>query len=308
MTSRRFGMLALLGAISFTGCGNYSNEDLDFELALPQQSDIAVKMQLSVSRADSAEYYLATRNAVTTFNKMVMDLIGLIEVVRGYSPTSRNGTERIWGPFPSDKYPTWEIRVRMQRSTVSSTLLHMDYWVELRPVGQDNSAWVAFLTGQYESNGSARTGKGEIHLLVNDVRNASYPVNDDPGLVNLDHIDVQYDNSAFPVTVEMTIVNLPTTTTQSGTYTYAQNQDASGKMTFNWQGVTDTGVPIAANMTSQWLGSGAGRADLTVDLTPNHTGILTLLGTDCWGTDTVASYSYRQQGTTTTGSIATCLF
>jgi hypothetical protein len=308
MISRKLGRLVVIGAICLGACGNYSNEDLDFQLALPEQNDISVKMQLTIMRTDSAEYYRATRNAITTFNAMVVDLVGLIEVVRGTTPTSRNGAERTWGPFPSDKSPDWEIRIVMQRSTVSSTLLHMDYRVEVRPVGQDDSGWVPYLTGAYTSAGSARTGSGQIYLLANKVRVAGYPVNDDPGLVNLDHLDVTYDNSADPITVSMTIVNLPTAPTQSGTYTYARNQDGSGKMTFAWQGTTDTGAQITAKMTSQWLGSGAGRADLTADLTPNLANPSTLLGTDCWGVDTVATYSYRLQGNTTTEPIGSCLF
>jgi hypothetical protein len=106
----------------------------------------------------------------------------------------------------------------------------------------------------------------------------------------------------------MAIVNLPAANAQSGSYAYAQNQDGSGKMTFDWQGVTDTGAQITANMTSQWLGSGAGRSDLTADLTPNLPKQSTLLGTDCWGVDTVATYSYRLQGKTETGSPDSCLF
>jgi hypothetical protein len=311
MISRRIGAIALvlIGAIGLGGCGNYSNEDLDFQLALPNQSDITVKMQLSVSRADSAEYYLATRNAITTFNTMVVDLVALIDQVRGNSPTSRQGDRRIWGPFPSDKYPTWEIRVVMDRSTVSSSLLHMDYWVQLRRIGQDDSAWVSFLVGAYTSQGSARAGQGDIRLLANDVRVAGYPVDDDPGLANLDNLHVTYNNAAYPMTVTMDIVNLnlTTATTKSGSYTYAQNQDGSGRMTFDWQALTGAGAQITANMTSQWLGSGAGRADLTAALAPNLTNQSTLFGTDCWGVDTVASYTYRQDGTTT-GFPDSCLF
>jgi hypothetical protein len=309
MISRRIGTIAfvLIGAIGPVGCGNYSNDDLDFQLALPEQSDIAVKTQLLVLRTDSAEYYLATRNAIKTFNTMVLDLVALIDHVRGNSPTSRQGDRRIWGPFPSDKYPTWEIRVVMDRSTVSSSLLHMDYWVQLRPVGQGDSSWVSFLAGDYTSQGSATTGSGHIHLLANDVRVSGYPIDDDPGLATLDHLDVTYSNVGYPTTVNMTIVNLPTATTQSGTYAYAQNQDGSGRMTFNWQG-TDAGVPITATMTSQWVGSGAGRADLTAALTPNLPDPPTLFGTDCWGVDTVATYSKRLQGNTESGSPDSCLF
>jgi hypothetical protein len=79
-------------------------------------------------------------------------------------------------------------------------------------------------------------------------------------------------------------------------------------MVFNWQGVTDTGTPITATMQAEWLGSGAGRADLTADLTPNLPNQSTTLGTDCWGVDTVATYSYRAQGNTTSGTATSCLF
>lgn len=310
MISRRLGTtaLVLVGAIWLSGCGNYSNDDLDFQLALPDQSDMAVKMQLSVSRTDSAEYYIETRKAVVTFNAMVVNLVALIEHVRSNSPTSRQGDRRVWGPFPDERYPDWEIRVVMDRSTVSSSLLHMDYWVQLRPAGQGDSAWVSFLAGAYTSQGSARTGQGNIRLLANDVRLAGYPVDDDPGLRELDHLAVTYNNVDYPRTVTMEIVNLPTAKAQSGSYAYAQNQDGSGRMTFNWQGTTDTGVQITANMTSQWLGSGAGRADVTADLTPNLPNQSTLLGTDCWGVDTLATYSYRLQGNTTIGSPDSCLF
>jgi hypothetical protein len=310
MIIRRLSLeaLVLISAICLGSCGNYSNDDLDFQLALPQQSDIEVKMQSSVSRADAAEYYLATRKAITTFNTMVLDLIALIEQVRGNSPTSRSGNERIWGPFVSDKYSTWESRVVMRRATVSSSLLHIDYWVQLRPLGLDDTAWVSFLKGAYTSQGSARSGQGEIHLLANDVRTAGYPVDDDAGLVDLDHLDVTYNNASYPITVTMAIVNLPSATTRIGSYAYLQNQDGSGSMTFDWQGLTDSGLPITASMKSQWLGSGAGRADLTADLTPNLPNQSTTLGTDCWGVDTVATYSYRRQGDTTTGSRASCLF
>jgi hypothetical protein len=281
---------------------------LDFQLALPQQSDLSANVQLSLARVNSAEYYRDTRNAITTFNTMISDLLGLIEHVRGYPATSRQGNRRIWGPFPSDKYPTtWQIRVVMERSSVSSTLLHMDYAVQVRPVGTDDSAWVSFLTGSYDSSGSARTGTGEIHLLASDARGAKYPVDDDPGLVNLDHMDVHYDNTTYPIRVNLTIVNLPDVKTQSGTYDYAENQDGSGSMTFDWQGTTDTGASIAAKMKAQWLGSGAGRADVTAYLTANTSNPPVLLGTDCWGVDTVASYSFRS-GQSAVGDPAACLF
>jgi hypothetical protein len=290
MISKRklFGLCVLLCA--GIACGNYSNDDVDFQLALPGQGDIEAKLQVSVSRADSAEYYKATRNAVRTFNALVLDLTGLVEAVRGYTPTSRNGNQRTWGPFPDDKHPGWEIRVVMQRSSVSETLLHMDYWAQLRQTGQDDSGWVSLLAGQYTSQGSARTGDGKIHFNVQDARAVGYPVDTDPGLVDLDHLDVCYVNSGDPsacdnangaaVLVDMTIVNLPTAKTQSAHYVYQLLQDGSGHMQFDWEGA-ESGLQVAATMLSRWRATGEGRADLVADLTPNLPDQWTTLGTDC---------------------------
>jgi hypothetical protein len=289
MSSRRKWICCLLAGIALAGCGNYSNEDLDFQLALPEQSDMEAKMQLSVVRANSAEYYRATRVAITTFNTMVEKLTGLIDLVRGIVPTSRNGNQRTWGPWPADDQPGWEIRVVMEKSTVSETRLQIAYWVQVRPQGTDDSAWVSFLTGSFTSAGSARTGQGDIHLLVDDVRNAGFPVHLDPGLAELVRVDIAYSNAAFPIAVSLYIEKVVSAKDRRGQLDYLQNQDGSGLLTFDWEGRSDEGDTVTARMVSRWIGSGAGRADLILD----PTGSGTTLGIDCWGTDTLASYSYR---------------
>jgi hypothetical protein len=117
-------------------------------------------------------------------------------------------------------------------------------------------------------------------------------VNEDPGLVDIVRIDIAYSNADFPITVNLSIEKAPSAsdTTRSGTCEYAQNQDGSGRLTFDWVGATAAGIPVTARMVSQWIGSGAGRADSTAELS----GVSTLLGTDCWGTDSVATYTYRR--------------
>jgi hypothetical protein len=299
-------MIAALVLLTAVGaCGNYSNEDLDFQLALPEQSDIEVKMQTPVPRVDSAEYYKATRTAVLAFNGLVGTLAALIDAVRVYTPTSRNGDQRIWGPFADDKHPTtWQVRVVMTKSVVSSSLLKMNYEVDVRPMGAGDDAWVAFLVGDYTSGGGARKGIGNIHLQAQVARDGGYPVDDDAGLKDLDHLDVYYDNSAFPVAVNLSIVNVPTANTQSGTYDYQEQSDGSGAMQFDWQGVDNNGTTVRARMKSEWLGTGQGRGDLF--LSPD--GLNIRLGTDCWLPDTSASYSYRLEGKVTTGDLSTCAF
>ncbi len=308
MTSKRTFSGPVLVTLLLGACGNYSNDDLDFQLALPQASDMAAQMQLSVVRSSSAEYYKATRSAIATFNGMVGSLTGPIDLVRGITPTTRNGDERTWGPWPVDKVPGWEVRVVMQRSNLSPSLLRMDYWVEVRPAGSGDSGWVPFLIGQYTSTGSARTGQGKIELRADYVRAAGYPIDTDAGLANLNSLVVTYDNAAYPIHVSMDIVNVPTATTQAGSYEYFQNQDGSGEMSFDWQGISDTGAPVSARMQAEWIGSGAGRADLTAVLSAGQPNVVTTLGTDCWGADAQATYTYRLADGSTAGDLASCLF
>lgn len=316
MTFKRSLLVACAVLATSSGCGNYSNDDLDFELALPEQTDMEAKLQVSLVRADSAEYYRDTRSAVLTFNGLVAELTGLVDTVRGYTPSQRNGNQRIWGPFPDTKHAGWEIRVVMQRGTVSATLLRMDYWVEVRPVGQGDSSWVSLLVGQYTSQGSARAGWGKMTFDAQTPRAAGYPVDAD---ASLDHLDACYNRSGAPsgcsndpgndgAFVDMQIVNLPTAQTQAAHYTYELAPDESGKMQFSLQ-TTSSGIPVTATMRSRWQAGGAGRADLVADLTPNVPGETTL-GTDCWGPDTVATYSSRlgQTPQPATDDPSTCVF
>ncbi len=311
MTSKWRKTVAFACALGACGCGNYSNDDVDFELAqkaMPQQDDIAAKLQVSVDRVDSAEYYKATRDVVLTFNTLIVDLTAIIEAVRAYPPTSRNGAQRTWGPFPDKGNPGWEIRIVMQRSTTSDGLLRIDYWAQLRKVGQDDTAWVSLLVGEYTSQGGISESNGEIHFNVGDARAVSYPAaTSDPGLAKLDHLSVSYSRIGFPIQVAMQIVNVATESTKQANYTYERQEDNSGSMQFQWQGTTDEGLQVTATMLSRWLPTGEGRADLVADLTPNLPG-QTTLGTDCWGSDTVATYVFRLDGSKSLNDPSLCVY
>jgi hypothetical protein len=115
MTSNRMQPIIMLAALALAACGNYSNEDLDFQLALPADGELEAKLPQALILDNSAEYYTLTRRVVTEFNGMAVALVSLVDHVRKYSPTSRNGAERIWGPFADDKHPGWQMRVVMQR-------------------------------------------------------------------------------------------------------------------------------------------------------------------------------------------------
>ena len=283
MISRSFITTACLLALCVGACGNYSNEDVDFQLALPEQSDVEAKMPEALTVADSCKYYVETRSAVTNFNTMVSTLVGLIDTIRGVVPTSRDGDTRVWGPFPSDKYANWEVRVIMTKSIdpTAPTLLHMVYEVQIRRRAAD---WISYLSGDYTSAGSARKGSGHLHLHVETARQGTYPVDAD-GLGKLKQLDVAYQTADFPVHVSLAATNVDTEESRNITYEYYEQQDGSGQMSFDLDFAALPGA--TATFFSRWLGSGAGRGDLIYST--NNTQIIA--ETQCWGIDTVATHS-----------------
>src|ERR1700704_16159 len=123
MTSRKLilGNLllatCLLGAAA--GCGNYSNEDLEFMAALPEKQELSAEVptRSALVLGEAAEYYLLTRNVSLIFNGITEAFLGLIDTIRAFPPTTRQPNRRIWGPFPADpvKQPGWMIRMVMER-------------------------------------------------------------------------------------------------------------------------------------------------------------------------------------------------
>jgi hypothetical protein len=82
-------------ALLVTACGNYSNEDVDFQLSLPEPSDVEARLPQALLAADSAEYYVISHKAVTDFNGLVIKTIALIDYVRSHPPTTRQNNHRV---------------------------------------------------------------------------------------------------------------------------------------------------------------------------------------------------------------------
>src|SRR3954453_24168503 len=108
--NRLIKLLPLLAVVE--GCGgNYSNEDLDFQLALPVQEDLAVKLPVTVEVPDSAEYYKITREVVRIFNGISTAFLDLIDPVRAFPPIDRQPGHGQWAPSPVREHLGWHRRV-----------------------------------------------------------------------------------------------------------------------------------------------------------------------------------------------------
>jgi len=270
-----------------TACGNYSNEDIDFQLSLPEQSDVEAKLPQALLILDSAEYYVKTRKAVTDFNGLIIKTIALIDYVRSNPPTTRKNNHRVWGPFPSDTHPNWLVQVVMDKEDLPSdpTLLKISYSLKVSPKGSD--LFTDLLTGNFQKSSNSNRGLGHMQWFINNARDKGYPVDAD-GMVDLLDVTVDYNNATFPRTVHLSTVNQENSDTRGATYDYSEAQDGSGNMTFDWQLATPN---LSAKIVSRWQGAGAGRADLMVTLA----NVTWIRDTDCWGPDTRATYIFRKE-------------
>lgn len=305
-------VLATALAAGLTGCGNYSNEDIDFQLALPGDGELEAKLPQALTLPNSSELYLKTRAVVRLFNGIAASLVGLVDHVRRHPPSSRQGNRRVWGPFADDKHPAWQIRVVMDRvdDAAAPESFKVAYALQLRRAGEPESSFFDFGSGEYSASGSARRGEGKVEVHTRQARAVSYPVDDpsDPDdLGSLLDLQLSYRTASYPIHVHMHIENEPANPkpdeAREALYDYWENADGSGRLSFNWKLAQPVNGIADAEMTSRWLGSGAGRADARVPLAPLNVTV----ATDCWGIDTVATWVWRSWDGTSNGSAATCV-
>ncbi len=284
-------------------CGNYSNEDVDYQLALPEATDVSAKLpaqQMQV--ADSAEYYALTRKVVSDSTQVMDAFLGIIDKVRAVAPSQRSVDHRMWGPFKHEKDSRWDMSVTMDRRPDADTGFRFDYAVTAR-LRAPQAVPLHLITGHFSPSGSARRGSGELILDLKDARAAGYPVAEFAELLRL---SITYQTREFPIAVDQTWWTTTFGDTPTAQFSYREGQDGTGSLTFRHR-VGDPALPVLA-VQSRWQGAGAGRADATIVGGP-YDGIA---GIDCWGPDTRATYSARpwekDPKKLTGGDAASCIF
>jgi hypothetical protein len=276
------------------GCswGNYSNDDLEFMSALPERVDVAAVIPVlsGPQPVEQAELYLSTRKAINDFNAMVDALLGLIDTIRSYPPTSRAPDARTWGPFPADRHPGWQVQMVVTRNANDARFdYHVDFQRQATAL-QDGTEWQPLISGWYAASGGVRKGTGHISVDTQPLRAVAF----DPGVGRLVTLDVDYDTSQFPVTVSLSFTTLavdghPEIPTQ-GTYAYSAQETGGGSLVFDLLADPLPG-PMGLetlHVTSQWLGTGAGRADVQLlggDVT------VEIKQTECWDQQARAVYN-----------------
>jgi hypothetical protein len=297
-----FALAVVVGAAGQGACGNYSNEDLEFMNALPQTDDVELESPLraAVRLADEDDALKMTIRVTRAVNGAALGALAFIDKVRTSYPTARDGNARIWGPFPDDNNPGWQVELRMTRTlAVDGITPHFAYeMVMIAPAPVNFGTDLAprsetqVLGGWFESTGRARGGVGELVLTPKAARDAGAAVKDLETLVTE---TIDYDNRSWPRVLDVSITNEPPvdpkTEAESATYHYERAQNGDGGMRFSFLQDSVPG-PLGVEtlqVASRWRGTGEGQATVSV-LAGDGMGFT---WTDCWDATSRTAYDNR---------------
>ena len=196
---------ALLCLLTVACGGDFSNDDLEFQNALPQRQDLAAKLPDAAARSGqglrsqqvrlqvlggTSELALQAYAAGTRFNVSVDALLSLLELFRNAPPTTRETDRRIWGPYPDKDHPGHEVRFVMERQGAQFA-----YLLQYRPKGAGDDAWWTYLPGTFKADGGIRKGEGALALDLKEARARGFDTGD---ASSLDRLDIGYQTRALP--------------------------------------------------------------------------------------------------------------
>lgn len=274
MTRRTPSVLRALlcGALLCGACGNYSNEDLAFLAALPEREALRLVVPSGAAQPlcalGESSAWRGARDTGASINSAIDALLGLVDLIRTLSPTSRAADARAWGPFPDSGHPGLESRVTMQRQRGATARDDaFTYAFEQRRGG---GAWLPVVSGAF-LGASARGGSGTMVLHFDAAWTLGTTKPDDP---RGDAV-LGYDHTSDPRTLELELrASGGFGLKPSFRYSYAGYLDGHGRFDFFVVDPRQNELTIAARFTAQ----GAGLADLAVRTPAGLTGHVE----QCW--------------------------
>jgi len=345
MTRRKYKLwqLALaVFAVSATGCGNFSNEDIVFMAAMPRPADVDLRVPgqpenqtehgLSSQTQDlvacSEDNLLCLAGQVSTsINTGVYDLLGLVDnIVKNHAPTRRAKGLRLWGPVYIAQ-ANLSVRFEMRRYTYESSevfeyCLHaMRDRVDQQAAedvtcdsADDDSGLTRILYGSFspgELDGTAASGAGSLVFDLNACRIANVCKPTDQG-----KLTINYDNTQDQESIAVHIRDIEPVASSAALlppdadYCFRRLADGSGYFKFSVNADFVPGLfydPEHLEISAQWNDLEAGRADATISAGD--------LGSDqvnaayCWDAQLQASYYHDSADQhPTTGAVGQCVY
>ncbi len=280
--------LTAIVALALTGCGNFSNDDLVFMNALPRKDDLSTRVPAGTGgkglshRSDglngvgqSSDFYANTKGFADRFNATLDTVLGVIEVVRKWPPTTREPNRRIWGPAADTGNSGFELQLTLERNPDTGAY---DWTLEHRRRG---GAFFKTAAGHFEPTMDVRKGAGEMHFFLAAAREGG--LNVDSNLAIARSIDITYD-TVPPVKVTE---ELPADGRHDFSYSYAEQPAGGARMEAKF-GLDNIPGAERFHAISRWDNTGAGRGDVAI-IQGSATGLD--FQVQCWDSAFLVTYS-----------------
>ncbi|NBD13171.1 MULTISPECIES: hypothetical protein [Corallococcus] len=297
----------LCASLLFAGCNDAQSTDADtFRDGLPSKEMTQVKApkqngqgltaegpSAMYGQGQKAEYYQATVAATLAVNGGTLWVLGLIEQITKYPPTTLEENKAVWGPSTEALSPTtWRLTVTKSGDASFSWVL------EGKAKAADDSAFRAVLSGTQvvavDANGERMKGFGSGELLIDWDASRTLPDADD----NVGTVEIRYarPSATAEATVDADFHQVRDENDASkrvdGNYHYKASATAGGEFEFATYKDIDNGNPLRAKLEklsikSRWAATGVGRSDVKVtggDLV----GEATL--NECWDANFLSTY------------------
>ena len=298
----RAAVLAMVASVApglgISGCGNYSNDDLEFLNALPARENVTVEVpaRSAALLGGAAEGWRTAWTVSRTFNATAEGLLALVDKIRSSYPTSRNGEARVWGPFPSDRQPAWKVVFSMMKNVA---LDRFEYVLEMIPppgvtlaLGRDRTV---VLSGRFMAAARAGDGVGHLELSPGEARQAGVVFEN---LDRLQTLALDYDYRGGPRVVNIVLTydppRDPAVDVSHASYHYRQDEQRENFMQFELEKDVVPGPAgvDSVHIQSQWRADGRGREDREITA-GDGVGAMTQ---ECWNDTFQSTYQSSWSG------------
>ncbi len=299
----------LLLALLTVGC---AAGDDPYRAAVPTRDAVAINVPGGSTGTSSAQeeallgaqasFYTLTRQISTGLNNGAAMFFGLVEKLVATPPTAHDATNSYWGPF-TDALSPMTVELGVNRVDAQDYM----FFLGGKPKGAPDSAFMGLFGGTAHPIDAAH-GSGELDVNFTELNALDPTVNPATGGIAFKH-----DNTADPRTVDVQFGNFldgtPGSTPLDALYHYAEHADQSGSFAFGLRTDFDhdpNGILEDVALSSRWLASGAGRADLVATGGSLPAGFV-VHATECWDT-TFARVFYTEDvdPTKTEGNVSAC--
>ncbi|MEW5852139.1 MAG: hypothetical protein AB2A00_25345 [Myxococcota bacterium] len=298
-TSRKLMLLAVASQMTLA-CGP---QKADFSTALPSDEAVTIRVPGSEDEGgsstassalvgDVSEFYVHTYRISRYLNGHVVALLREIRNITQHEPTSVEGEKAIWGPYTPGGLEPLTYRLTAEKIGENQYALNLEARRKQSAAEED---YRSLIDGQVQGSGQ-EDGRGQGVLVLH--FDAAGDLN--PAVLERGEIQISFNSMQEPRSIDVDFIqfaNADDRNPHDATYRYAENEDHSGTFLFSIQANIhkhNENKPGLETMTlrSSWVGSGAGRGDVTVsgaevaaDLSAAGLTDTNVRATECWGED-----------------------